>query len=221
MRGSILLTTGILLLGLPGICHAGIGPELNGLASFGASAGIMRWFADKDAAKYNGHAAQMRPIGKAVFKYRVNPTWGVSVETGFGWNSYGGSGDLVTWVIPNTIGLERHIGEAWGASTSLNFGAGAYVWGRILDGDFMRDPESWKVLHAVEPGVYVGTGGEFHASDHVTCSIQTTLHFMLSLHKNDFPAELGGNDLFGDVRFGVNYYFSPYEGLIWKHSPGK
>jgi hypothetical protein len=47
---------------------------------------------------------------------------------------------------------------------------------------------------------------------------QIDLHFIYSTHKDDFTGRLGGNDLFLDLRLGVNYYFSPYEGLVWGDS---
>lgn len=212
----------------PRVSQATIGTELNGFGSFGVSLGLMRWFADADARRLrtaveqpdggwtytDGSSAQVRPIGKAVFRYRVNSTYLVSVETGFGWNSYANSNDTVTWVIPTTAGVERRVGELWGTTTSLCFGGGAYVWGRRQQGDFLLEPQTSRKLHGVDPGLYVGGVGEFHLSNHVTCAIHSTLHYVLNLHDDDFPVAMGGDDLFADLRIGVNYYFSPYEGMV-------
>jgi hypothetical protein len=216
MRGLRVLAAAACLLLLPAMCQAGIGTELNGLGSFGVSLGVMRWFADSDAAKYNGQAAQVRPIGKAIFRYRVNTDWLVSIETGYGWNSYPGSGDVVTSVIPTTFGIEKRVGELGGATASVAAGAGFYVWARRQGGTFLKDPETAHDLHAIDPGVYIGGTGEFHMSRHVTCAIQTSLHYILNVNGDNFPTVLGGDDVFMDVRAGFNYYFSPSEGLIWK-----
>jgi hypothetical protein len=218
MRGLRLLVAGALLVGLPGVSHAEIGSELNGLGSFGASLGVFRWLDNANgqgAATFQGHAATIRPTGKAVFRYRINTNWLVSVETGFGWNGYPESNDVTTWVLPITVGLERRLGDLWGMTTSLAFGAGPYVWGRWEKGDTMLDPVTSKPLHAVDPGAYGGLAGEFHVSEHVTCAAHLTLNTILSTHGDDFQGTLGDTKLYSDLRFGVNYYFSPYEGLIW------
>lgn len=228
MKGLRALAVIALAVLVPGVSQATIGSELNGFGSFGISLGLMRWFSDADARRLRtpaeeadggwsyveGSAAQVRPIGKAVFRYRVNRTYLVSVETGFGWNSYANSGNVVTWVIPTTVGIERRIGELKGTTASLCFGGGAYVWGRRKDSDFLLDPQTSRKLHAVDPGLYVGAASEFHLSGHVTCALHSTLHYILNLHDDDFPVTLGGDDLFADVRIGVNYYFSPYEGMV-------
>lgn len=210
----VLLTSAVIAL-MPATSQAGIGPELDRTASFGVSMGAMRWLADKGAREWQEHPAQVRPIGKAVFRYRMNSTWLMSVETGFGWNSYAESDDLVTWVIPTTIGLERRFGELWGATTYFDFGAGFYVWAQRRGGHFIKDPVTNKDLHGIDPGVYAGVSGETHLTGHVTLTVHSTLHFMYETNSDDFPSGFGGNDLFIDLRAGLNYYFSPYEGLIW------
>jgi hypothetical protein len=218
MRRLPLLLAGLLLLTMPLAARAGIGSELTEKGSFGLSVGMMRWLEDEDAAEWEGHPAQIRPIAKAVFRYRANDTWVLSVETGFGWNSYAESDDLVTWVIPTTIGFERRIGDLWGAATSVAAGGGFYVWARRRDGNYLRDPITFNALHATDPGVYLGFTAEDGLTEYVTVMAQTQLHFIYSAHASDFEGELGGSDLFLDLRIGVNYYFSPYEGLIWGES---
>lgn len=218
MRGLRLLVAGALLVVLPGVSHAGIGAELNGLGSFGASLGLFRWWDKNDgqgAAEFEGQAATIRPTGKAVFRYRVNTDWLVSVETGFGWNGYPESNDVTTYVIPITVGLERRLTDLWGTTVSAAFGGGPYVWGRWEQGKTMLDPVTSRPLHAVDPGVYGGLGAEFHVSEHVTCAGAFTINTILSTHGDDFQGMLDGTKLYSDLRFGVNYYFSPYEGLIW------
>jgi hypothetical protein len=215
MKGLRLLIAGLLIAALPGASRATIGSELNGLASFGAGIGVMRWLADKDARSFQGHAASFRPDGKLVFRYRIDTDWLVSLETGFAWNGYPESNDVTTWVIPSTLGVERRFRDVFGATTSFCAGAGAYVWGRWEAGQTMLDPVTSHPLHALDPGGYVGMAGEFHASEHVTCSTHLTVHGVLSTHGDEFKGMLGGTKMFTDLRVGVNYYFSPYEGMIW------
>mgnify|MGYP007065749558 CR=1 FL=1 len=113
MKGLTPLIGALLIAMVPGLCQAGVGPEYNGLASFGISLGAMNWLADSDAREYEGDefgpggTAQPRPIGRAAFRYRFNTTWTLAVQAGFGWNSYPESDDLVLWVIPLTAGVER------------------------------------------------------------------------------------------------------------------
>jgi len=210
----LMLAVGLIAL-LPATPQAGIGSELDGLGSFGLSVGVMNWLADDDMREWEGESAQPRPIGKALFRYRMNSTWLVSLETGFGWNSYPNSDNVVNQVVPLTIGLERRVRELWGATTSLAFGGGFYSWGRKRERDFLRDPQTSERLHSFDPGAYFGACSEFHVTDFVTCTLHATGNYILNVHSDDFPTVLGGNHLYADVRIGIHYYFSPYEGLIW------
>ena len=221
MKGIRLL--GLALLLIPAVCHAGIGTELNGLASFGAGGGLMRWVADSDAAKYNGNAAQIRPIGKAVFRYRFNTTWLGTVEAGYGWNGYPNTGDATLVVIPLTLGVERRVGNLSSITTSLAGGAGMYIWGFRQGGQFLRDPVTSERLQATSPGAYLGGTGEFHVSTHVTSTIHLNVHYILSTGaiEDRYPTAFGGDDVFIELRMGLNYYFSPYQGLIWEPSGGE
>ncbi len=214
MKRLCLLVGCVLALGLPTSSQAGVSAELHGLGSFGISLGAMRWFADSDAAEWKGNAAQIRPIGKMVFRYRFSDQWAATFESGFGWNSYADSDNLVHWVIPATVGLERRLGQYWDMTTSLNFGGGIYVWGRRRDGEFIRDAITQQKYHATDPGVFLGLVGEHHIGEHVTLTHQLTTTYIYSAHSDDFKAALGGDDLFVDVRVGVNYYFSTRKGLI-------
>jgi hypothetical protein len=212
---------GVLLIALlPGVGHAGLGPEYEHLASFGISIGGMRWLADSDAAKYPGDehgpggTAQMRPAGRAAFRYRYNSTWTMSLEAGFGWNGYADSDNLVLWAIPLTIGAERRVAEVMGASTSLCFGGGIYVWGLRRGGEFLIDAKTQHDYHAGDPGGYLGLHGEFPMSPVLTMFLQTTGNFIYSAHSDNFPDRFGGSDFYVDLRVGLNYYFSTTEGLI-------
>jgi hypothetical protein len=79
----------------------------------------------------------------------------------------------------------------------------------------VKDPVSFKDLHATEPGVYAGVAAEKYLAGHVTVAVHTCAHYIHSIHGDDFPGRMGGDDVFLDLRIGLNYYFSPYEGLIW------
>ncbi|MCK4412331.1 MAG: hypothetical protein KAY32_02180 [Candidatus Eisenbacteria sp.] len=215
MRGLCLLGGSLLLVLIPVVCQAGIGGELDNFGSFGISVGAMRWLADADAREFEGSTAQIRPMVKGVFRYRFNEAWLGTIEAGYGWNGYADSGDLTTVVIPVTVGMERRLRELWGATTSLAFGGGVYVWGQRRDGEFLRDPATSKRLQATDPGAYLGGVSEFHVSDHVTCTTHLTVHYIYSTHADDYPTLLGDDDIFTDLRIGLNYYFSPYEGLVW------
>jgi hypothetical protein len=212
---------GVLLIAvLPGMCQAGIGPEYEHLASLGISLGAMRWLADEDAANYPGDeygpggAAQIRPAGKAAFRYRFNHTWTMSLESGFGWNSYPESENLVLWTIPLTVGAERRVGEFMGATTSACFGGGIYVWGLRRGGEFIKDAQTQKDYHAGDPGAYLGLLGEVPLSPVLTMMMQTTGNFIISAHADDFKDRFGGSDFYVDLRIGLNYYFSTTEGQI-------
>lgn len=219
MKGSCLFMGVILTMMLPTWCQAGVSPRLDGMGSFGVSLGVMQWLADSDAREFDGDeygdggTAQIRPIGKMVFRYRFSGIWVLSVETGYGWNSYPDSDDLVLSVIPATVGLERRIGEISAATASLCFGAGVYVWAQRRGGEFLIDAETYKDYHAADPGAYAGLAGEFHVSDHVTVMTQLTGNFIYSAHSNDFKDRLGGDHVFVDLRIGVNCYFCTSRGL--------
>jgi hypothetical protein len=219
---------GVLLVALlPGLSHAGVGPEYENLASFGLSLGMMKWLADEDAADYPGDAsgpggaAQPRLAGRAAFRYRFNSKWVMAVETGFGWNGYPDSDNLVLWAIPVTVGAERRVGEVLGATTSACFGGGVYIWGLRRDGIFIKDAVTQQDYHAADPGVYVGLEGEFPVSRSLTMFLQTTGNFIYSAHSDDFKDRFGGDDFYVDLRIGVHYYFSTREGLIQGEPSGE
>ncbi len=222
MKRRLLLLAGILLGLVPGVSHAELSSDLNNMGSFGISLGGMQFFADSDAREYAGDeygpggSAQLRPIGKAMFRYRWSQTWALAVETGFGWNSYPDSDDLVLRVIPLTIGLERRIRDISGAAVSACFGGGVYVWGLSREGEYLIDAETQQDYHTADPGLYLGLAGEFHVAPFLTMMGQLTANYIYSAHSNDFRASLGGDDIYADFRIGLHYYFSPLEGLLTK-----
>ncbi|MCK4304304.1 MAG: hypothetical protein KAY24_08710 [Candidatus Eisenbacteria sp.] len=227
MKALSLLVLGILIALLPSWCQAGVHSELCSMGSFGISLGAMQWLADSDAREYRGDeygaggTAELRLLGKAVFRYRLDMNWLLSMETGFGWNGYPDSGNLVLWVIPTTVGAERRIGEISGFTTSLCFGGGVYVWGQRRGGNFLVDAVTCEKYHATDPGAYLGLGGETHMTDHVTVTGLAAAHYIYSANRDDFKDRLGGDDVFAEIRIGINYYFSPYTGLVSGSAEGK
>jgi len=223
MKGFYWVLCGLLVLALfPAVSQAGIGSEFNGMGSFGGSLGVMRWFADSDAREYTappgdpiggGGTAQIRPMLRASFRYRNTEKWVFCVDAGFGWNSYPDTDDLTLRVIPFTAGLERRIGEFSGATTYLGFGGGFYHWVLRRGRHVQLDPETYKELSSTEPGVYGSLTGEFHLSKNVSITTQTAVHFIYSVHSDDFKGTLGGNDIFAEMRLGLNCYFSPTTGF--------
>lgn len=220
MKGLRPLIGVFLVALLSGPSQAGIGPEYEHLASFGVGLGAMKWLADGDAADYPGDAigpggaSQPRPVGRATFRYRFNNKWTLAVESGFGWNSYPESDNLVLWAIPLTLGAERRIGDVLGATTSACFGGGVYVWGLRRNGQFIIDAKTQQDYHATDPGFYAGLHGEVPMSRVLTVFLQATGNFIYSAHSDDFKDRFGGSDFYTDLRIGLNYYFSTSEGLI-------
>ena len=220
MKGRSLLIGGILAALLSGGAQAGISPELYGMASFGADLGVMQWLADSDARSHAadefgaGGSARPRPIGNLAFRYRKNETWALAVNGGFGWSSYPDSDNLIMWVLPLTAGLERRIGEFYGATMSLGFGGGFYTWAVRRNGRYIIDSETQQRYIASDPGLYGGLVGEFNLSPNVTLISHLKTTFIYSAHSDDFKAAYGGSDLYADFRVGLNYYFDTYEGFI-------
>jgi hypothetical protein len=186
--------------------------SLKNFGSFGADMGVMRFTSDSDASKN----ALVRPSMQAVFRYRFNDNWvGVS-EFGFGWNAYRDKGDTVLTVMSGTLGGYRHVSDLLGLDWKVGGGVGMYRWNYKFNGRSIRDRDTQLFLRAIDPGVFVGMEAERRLAAHVTLHATTQLHYLFSANKTDFPTMLGGNDSFAVIRFGVNYHFSPYEGILWE-----
>jgi hypothetical protein len=186
--------------------------SLKNFGSFGADMGIMRFTRDSDAST----DALVRPSLQAVFRYRFNENWVGVGEFGFGWNAYKDRGDTVLTVMSGTLGGYRHISGAIGLDWKVGGGAGFYRWNYKSSGKSLRDAETQLYLRGVDPGLFGGMEAERRMTAHVTLHGTAQYHYMFSENMKDFPTFMGGNDSFFVIRFGVNYHFSPYEGILWE-----
>ena len=186
--------------------------SLKEFGSFGASAGLIRFLSDEDASK----DAAARPSLQAVFRYRFSEKWVGVGEFGFGWNAYKDRGDTVLTVNSGTLGLYRHVSGVFGQDWKIGAGAGLYHWNYRYRGRSVRDPQTQLYYKATDPGVFCGMETERRLSPHVTMLAVLQTHFLFSQDKTDFPTAFGGNDSFAALRIGVNYHFSPDQGILWE-----
>lgn len=186
--------------------------SLREFGSFGANAGWMRFLSDEDAADN----PIIRPSMQGVFRYRFSENWVGVGEFGFGWNSYQDKGDTVLTVTSGTLAFYRHVSGFLNFDWKIGLGGGFYGWNYKFKGESIRDPETQLHLQATAPGFFTGMETERRIAKHVTLLMTTQYHFLFSANEDDFPSLLGGNDSFVTMRFGVNYHFSPYEGILWE-----
>lgn len=189
--------------------------SLKDFGSFGVGAGIMSWVGDEDAST----DALIRPALDAVFRYRFSEKWVGVGEMGFGWNAYKDRGDTVMSAYSFTLGAFRHVGRPLGLDLRLGGGGGLYSW-RYKDtatiADVVEDPVTDQPYKGTDPGLFAGLEAEHRLTTHVTLMGQGLMHYIFSSNEEDFPTRFGGNDAMLQVRFGVNYHFSPYEGILWE-----
>lgn len=186
--------------------------SLRDFGSFGANAGGILFISDDDASD----GAFVRPSMQSMFRYRFSENWVGVGEFGFGWNSFEDRADTVLTVLSGTVGVYRHVSGLFSMDWKLGTGVGIYSWNYKYNGKSIRDPETQLHLRAVDPGIFFGLEVEKRIAPHVTLLVTNQAHFLFSENKDDFPALLGGNDSFVAMRFGVNYHFSPYEGILWE-----
>jgi hypothetical protein len=180
--------------------------------SFGVNVGLMRYLADKESST----DVRIRPSLQGVFRYRFNDRWvGVS-EWGYGWNAYKDKGDTVMTVVSGTFGAYRHISQALNLDWKLGGGFGFYRTNYKFHGKSIRDPKTELYYRSIDPGLFVGGEAEKRLSPHVTLLGTLQFHYLFSSNKDDFPTAFSGNDAYTSLRFGVNYHFSPYEGILWE-----
>lgn len=186
--------------------------SLKSFGSFGGNVGGMLFLSDEDASS----DALVRPSLQTAFRYRFSEQWvGVS-EFGFGWNAYKDKGDTVLTVMSGTVGLFRHLSDALGLDWKAGGGVGIYRWNYKIKGRSIRDPQTQLHRKGAGPGIFLGAEAEKRLSRHVTLIGTGQTHFLFTANEDDFPTAFGGNDSFVTARFGVNYHFSPYEGILWE-----
>ncbi len=186
--------------------------SLRQFGSFGANVGGMLFLSDQDASD----GALVRPSLQTAFRYRFNESWVGVAEFGFGWNAFDAKGDTVLTVTSGTLGLYRHLSDALSFDWKIGSGAGFYRQNYKFNGRSIRDPETQLHIRSIDPGLFLGLEVERRMAKHVTLLATGQYHFLFSSHKDDFPTLLGGNDSFVTTRIGVNYHFSPYEGILWE-----
>ncbi len=186
--------------------------SLKTFGSFGLNAGGMLFYLDKDARD----KAEIRPSLQSSFRYRFSDRLVGVAEFGFGWNAYKDRGDTVLAVTSGTLGLYRHFSNAIGLDWKLGGGAGMYRWNYKFNGRSLRDPQTDLYYRGFDPGLFVGLEAERRIASHVTLLVTGQSHYIFSGNKTDFPTAFSGNDGYLTFRLGVNYHFSPYEGILWE-----
>jgi hypothetical protein len=186
--------------------------SLKSFGSFGVNGGGMLFILDKDAR----NKAEIRPSLQSSFRYRFSEELVGVAEFGFGWNAYKDRGDTVLAVTSGTLGLYKHVSNAIGLDWKLGGGAGIYRWNYKFNGHSLRDPQTDLFYRGLDPGLFVGFEAEHRLAAHVTLLATGQTHYIFSGNKSDFPTAFGGNDAFVSMRVGVNYHFSPYEGILWE-----
>jgi hypothetical protein len=174
----------------------------------------MLFLADDDASR----DAKLRPSLQGTFRYRFGDRWVGVAEFGFGWNAYEGKGDTVLTVTSGTLGAYRRMMDLAGLDLRLGAGAGFYRWNYKFEGKSIRDSQTQLPLRDIAPGVFGAVELERRLTPHVTVLVTGQTHYLLSSNEEDFPSYLGGNDAFVTARFGVNYHFSPYQGILWQRT---
>ena len=182
--------------------------------SFGASGGGMLFLADEDASA----GALVRPSLQGTFRYRFSRNWLGVGEFGFGWNAFESKGDTVLAVTSGTLGLYRHLSQLLDFDWKIGAGAGFYRWNYKFNGKSIRDPGTQLHLRSADLGLFGGMEAERRLTRHVTVVWTSQAHYIFSENEQDFPTLLGGNDAYVVSRIGVNYHFSPYEGILWERS---
>lgn len=186
--------------------------SLKDFGSFGSSVGGMLFLADGDVAE----GALIRPSLQGTFRYRFSDSWVGVGEFGFGWNAFRERGDSVMTVTSGTLGLYRRLSGAAGLDWRLGAGAGCYRWNYKFNGRSLRDSQTKVFYRAFDPGLFAGLEVERRLTGHVTLLATTQIHTIFSKNKTDFPARFGDDDSFTAFRVGINYHFSPYEGILWE-----
>jgi opacity protein-like surface antigen len=204
IRSGIILLACVLLSAACAVEAA----DIVGRGSVGASGGGILFLTGDEFGD-----GSPRLIGQVVFKYNFSDHLAGVVESGYGWNAYEGTGDEDTLVvvIPTTAGLEYRWRfretKIW---PHLGAGAGLYALG-VKDsyrtwatGNDGRERLTW-----TSPGLYGKLGAEFLFDNAVSINLDFLFHQIFSKDEEKYPDKWGNqNTSFGEVRLGVNYYFT-------------
>lgn len=185
--------------------------SLRDFGSFGGSVGIMRVFGGDLGAD-----AKIKPILLGTFRYRFSDRWIGVADFGFGWNDFDAKEDTVLTFTFGTLGVVRTVAQPWGLQLRAGLGAGFYRWNYKWHGHSIRDPQTFRFYKGLDPGAYFGLEAERRITRYVTLTGTLRDHFVFTADEEQFEVLFDKNHSFVDLRIGVNYHFSPYEGMLWE-----
>lgn len=185
--------------------------SLRDFGSFGGSLGALRVFGGDLGAD-----AQVAPTFAGAFRYRFGDRWVGLADFGFGWNDFDAKGDTVLAFTYGTLGLARSFARPAGVELRAGAGAGFYRWNYKWHGRSVRDPRTFRFYRGLDPGAWLGLEGERRITQHITVTGALRDHLVLTADADQFDLLFDRNHSFVDLRAGVNYHFSPYEGILWE-----
>jgi len=210
------------LFAIPYAVHAQPAP---GQGSLGATLGVPFIFAPGDLK----HGQKPRIMGKGNFQYVVNKTWRTAFKFGYGWNGYNDEfnapfilqaeqvngdttkGDQLVIMDPFTAVLQymHPMGKSWMGYAGA--GPGVYRVNITNDGRTIFDPVTHERFKFGSFGLSGEAGAEYFlpSNKNVSLSLNGTLNYLFSSHKDKFPSGYSGPYIFADFGIGVNVYFKP------------
>lgn len=189
--------------------------SLTGFTGYGFTVGGFKLLGGELAGK-----SQVRPLLQGAFRYRFNESWQGVGEFGFGWSSFEAKGDTVMTTTFGTLGLLRSVTELLGADVRAGGGLGFYRWNYKFNGKSIRDDVTQRFYRGFVPGFYLGAEAERRLTQHVTATGSLQNHYIFT-SSDKFQSLFDGNYDALTFRFGLNYHFSPYEGIIWERKETK
>jgi hypothetical protein len=190
--------------------------SLKDFSSYGVALGGMRVFGGPLGSK-----AQVKPMLQGVFRYRFSDDWVGVGEFGFGWNSFKDKADTVLTFTMGTLGVARRFTEFGGNDVRLGLGLGVYRWNYKWHGKTIQDNQTWRDQRGMAPGGYLGVEGERRLSRHMTFILSAQQHFVFLSDSKKFVSLFDRNYPFLGFRIGVNYHFSPAEGILWERKTSR
>ncbi len=202
--------------------------SLKDFSSYGASFGVVKIMGGD-----MGQGA-IRPLMQGVFRYRFSDRWIGVGEFGYGWNAYGSSKNTQTQpvlaITYGTLGAARRFSTFLGTDLRSAAGLGFYRWDYKSHGASILDSyrnSSGEVVgtqrpyRGMSPGGYIGLEGERRIARHVTVVGLLQQHYILTKDSEKFSRLFDSNHPMLGVRIGVNYHFSPNEGILWERKGTK
>jgi hypothetical protein len=185
--------------------------SLKDFSSYGVSLGGMKIFGGS-----LGKKAVIRPILQGVFRYRFSDNWIGIAEGGFGWNAFNTGQDTVLTFTMGTLGAGRRISQFGGMDVHLTGGVGFYRWNYKVNGFSVRDHQTYRYYRGMDPGGYLGLEAERRFARHVTLTGALQQHNVFSSDTSKYKSLFDRNYPYLSARLGMNYHFSPAEGILWE-----